>query len=174
MSNDTPEKSLLNTFLSTNTMPHDEAIRECERRNSQEQHGFIEHFAVEVQPGVWRVASRLRPDWRRFSTSDRVDRPVKKGERFIAPKAITVKVLTHWRAPFTGGNDAVLPAGTILIANQDQSPRAPGFSCVPEDYAGLEPDLVPELDRSGGKYASYSLSFVLDDIGKTLVAISDA
>ncbi len=51
--------------------------------------------------------------------------------------------MTHWRAPFTGGQNAILPAGTIVVARDDQRPDAPGFNCVPEDYARLETVLVP-------------------------------
>ena len=79
--------------------------------------------------------------------------------------------MTHWRAPFTGGNSAVLPSGTVVIARSDQSPSAPGFNCVPENYDELEPVLVSEGDRRDGKYGGYSLSFVLDDIGTKLQSL---
>jgi hypothetical protein len=144
-------------------MSHEDALRECERRDARAK--FIEHVAVEVRSGVWKISSRLRPDWRRFSTSDRLDRPVKKGERFVARGDVEVAVMTHWRAPFTGGQNAILPAGTIVVATDDQRLDAPGFNCVPEDYERLETILVPETDRGNGKYGGYSLSFLLDDIG---------
>jgi hypothetical protein len=76
--------------------------------------------------------------------------------------------MTHWRAPFTGGDTAVLPAGTVVVARFDQLPNVPGFSCVPENAETLERDLVREEDRRAEKYGGYSLSFVLDDIGTKL------
>jgi hypothetical protein len=144
-------------------MTHDEAVQESLRLDERDK--FIEHFPVETQPGVWKISSRLRTDWRTRSSSDRLDRPVREGERFVVREDLDVGVMTHWRAPFTGGHRAVLPAGTVIVARFDQNPDAPGFNCVPEDYSGLEPILVPAEDRSADKYGGYSVSFTLDDIG---------
>jgi hypothetical protein len=144
-------------------MNYEEALKECERRNEKEK--FSEYIPREAQPGVWKLSFRLRADWRRFSTSDRLDRPVVKGERFVAADDIEVLVTTHWYAPFTGGNRMILPRGTVMVASYDQHPDAPGFSSVPENYTELEEVLVPEEDRSAEKYSSYSVSFILDDIG---------
>jgi len=128
---------------------------------------------VEVRPGEWKVSSRLRADWRRFSTGDRLDNPIRKGERFVVEHETPVEVMTHWRAPFTGGNSATLPAGTVVVASYDQSSDAPGFNCIPEDYERLETALVPEADRTAAKYDGYSLSFVLDDIGPKLRPLTE-
>ncbi len=146
-------------------MSREEAIAECEGLDAQQSNKFTEHVPVELQPGIWRAGSRQRADWQRFSDSDRLDRPVKKGDRFVVPCDVEIQISTHWFAPFTGGHIATLPAGTILIANYDQRPGYPGFSCVPEDYHELETTLVPFEDRKDPKYSGYSLSFVLDDIG---------
>jgi hypothetical protein len=150
-------------FHSTNAMSYDEALKECQRLDATEK--FIEHLPAERDPGVWTITSGLRSNWREYSTSDRIDRPVREGERFVARSDVEVLVMTHWLAPFTGGHKAVLPAGTTIVARSDQMPDVPGFNCVPEDYAGLEPILVPEEDRNANKYGGYSLSFTLDDIG---------
>lgn len=147
-------------------MTYEEAVQECARRNGRNK--FIEHVPKEAKPGVWNWTSRLRPDWRRLSTSDRLDNPVRQGERFRTTADIEVTVMTHWRAPFTGGDTAVLPAGTVVVARFDQLPNVPGFSCVPENAETLERDLVREEDRRAEKYGGYSLSFVLDDIGTKL------
>jgi hypothetical protein len=149
---------------------YEEAVQECERRNLRNK--FIEHVPGKVQPGGWNCTSRLRPDWRRFSTSDRLDDPVRKGERFIVEAETEVEVMIHWRAPFTGGNEATLPAGTVLVARYDQNPDAPGFNCVPEDHDRLEAVLVSEQDRSAENYGGYSLSFVIDDIGVKLTPLT--
>jgi hypothetical protein len=148
---------------------YEEALEECKQRNACDK--FSEHVPCETEPGVWSWSSRLRPDWRQFSSSDRLDDPVRKGDRFAAKSDIDVAVMTHWRAPFTGGNAAVLPVGTIVVATHDQRRDAPGFNCIPENYDQLEPALVPEEDRLAGKYDGYSLSFVLDDIGTKLESL---
>jgi hypothetical protein len=151
-------------------MSYEEAVRECERLDATDR--FTEHLPVEAKPGEWKVSSRLRADWRSRSTSDRLDRPVKQGERFVAARDIEVNVMTHWRAPFTGGNRATLPAGTVVAARFDQNPEAPGFTCAPEDYERLEPILVPAEDRRADNYGGYSISFVLDDIGTNIEPLS--
>lgn len=147
-------------------MTYEEATQECERRNKR--YKFIEHVPQEVKPGDWNWTSRLRPDWPRFSTSDRLDNPVRQGERVKTMADIEVTVMTHWGAPYTGGGTAVLPAGTVVVARSDQLPNVPGFSCIPEDAETLERQLVREEDRRAETYGGYSLSFVLDDIGTKL------
>ena len=144
----------------------EEVVDECERLNAAEP--FIEHTPSEDGKGGWIIASSLRPDWQRFSKSDRLDRPVCRGERFAVRDDVEVKVATHWNAPFTGGHAATLPGGTIVVAADDQVPGFPGFACVPEDYEGLEAVLVPEADREVETYSGYSLSFTLEDIGSKL------
>jgi hypothetical protein len=169
MADDQPNEPI-GRFYSTESMSYEEARAECARLDDREK--FSEHIPREVRPGEWKVSSRLRPDWRRFSTSDRLDNPVREGERFVADADTEVLVMTHWRAPFTGGNEAMLPAGTVLVVRYDQNPNAPGFGCVPEDYDRLEAVLVPEEDRKAEKYGGYSLSFVLDDIGTKLTPLA--
>ena len=140
---------------------------ECGRLNAAEP--FIEHRPWDDGKGGWSITSSLRPDWRRFSKSDRLDRPVRRGERFVAREDVDLRVVTYWDAPYTGGHSARLPRGTVVVASEDQIPDVPGFGCVPEDYEGLEPVLVPDGDRTAEKYGGYSLSFTLDDIGTTLL-----
>jgi hypothetical protein len=152
-------------------MTHEEAVRDCERRAAEAKDQLHEYLPKEVKPGIWVVTSRLRVDWRRFSTSNRLDRPVRKGERFVTRDDMKVRVITYWRAAFTGGHDAALPAGTVLVAKRDQQPYVPGFNCVPEEYRRLETTLVPEEDRLHAKYGGYSLTFVLDDIGTKIESL---
>jgi len=72
----------------------------------------------------------------------------------------------------TVGGEAVLPAGTIIIAS-DQVPWAEGFGAYPEDYDELEDVLVPEALRSKEMYAGgYSLTFLAADIGDLLEQIA--
>jgi hypothetical protein len=96
-------------------------------------------------------------------------RRVRKGDRFVAVEDISTGVLTHWRAPFTGGNDAIVPKGTVLIALDDQKKGRPGFACRPERYEEMENLLVPEEDRTADKYDGYSLVLESADIGTRLV-----
>jgi hypothetical protein len=66
------------------------------------------------------------------------------------------------------------PAAPFSVAQYDERPGYPGFSCVPEDYDGLEATLVPADDRNHPKHGGYSLSFVLDDIGTKIESANES
>ena len=93
---------------------------------------------------------------------------VKKGDRFEAMADFKTHGMTHWKAPFTGGFQCVVPKGTILVADYDSPKLSTGFGVTPENYAELEIRLVPEEDRSAQKYNGYSLSLRYGLIGKKL------
>jgi hypothetical protein len=97
---------------------------------------------------------------------------VKKGDRFVAAEDFSTGVLTQWRAPFTGGSDAIVPRGTVLVAVDDQKEDRPGFACLPERYEEMEMLLVPEEDRTAEKYAGYYLVLESADIGTRLLPLS--
>jgi hypothetical protein len=81
-----------------------------------------------------------------------VARLVRRGDRFRTTREVEVGVIYLMFAPsHTVGGEAVLPAGTIIIAS-DQVPWAEGFGAYPEDYDELEDVLVPEALRSKEMY----------------------
>lgn len=89
---------------------------------------------------------------------------VGKGDRFRVVKAIQVRPLTHWHAPFTGGGrpGSLLP-GEVVRVFSDTPALAFGVGCVvdPEErLRALEIEFVEEEDRAHPKYAGYS--FVID------------
>ena len=98
---------------------------------------------------------------------------VRQGERFVVTEDHSVQGLTHWLAPFTGGFEGTIPAGTIVVARYDQHPTAPAFNAIPEDYEGLEEMLIPSAERSHGKYDGYSLTLFASDIGDWLLLLDD-
>jgi len=161
----------LGTFASTDSMSYAEAVAESKEREAKNK--YMECAPLEAEPGSWKVTTRLRPDWRRLCNSDRVDRPVKKGERFLVVADTEARVLTRWRAPATGAGTAMVPAQTILVADEDQSADAPGFSVVPENREQLESVLVSPAERKAQNYDGYWLSFVLDDIGPKLQSLNE-
>jgi hypothetical protein len=93
---------------------------------------------------------------------------VRAGDRFVATSDIATSGLSHSLAPFTGGFETVIPAGTVLVAPSDALEEAEGFYCVPEQYEAMEAALVPEADRRHPKYAGYSFVFLETDIGGNL------
>jgi hypothetical protein len=93
---------------------------------------------------------------------------VRVGDRFVATADIAISGLSHWKAPFTGDFETVIPEGTVLVAPHDAFAEAEGFYCVPEQCDDLEAVLVPEADRLDPKYDGYSFVFLESDIGGKL------
>ena len=72
---------------------------------------------------------------------------VRGEDRFVTTHDVPALGVTHWRAPFTGGFEATIPEGTVLVAPSDAVEGAEGFYCTPELYEEMEIALVPEEDR---------------------------
>lgn len=94
-----------------------------------------------------------------------------QGDRLTVAEDVPALGVTQWRAPFTGGFECVVPAGTVLLVLGAQA-EAEAFPCRPEDYERLEQLLVPEEVRTSEKYDGYYLLFKKRDIGSTLQTIS--
>jgi len=98
-----------------------------------------------------------------------VEPHVYQGDLFSVVKDIKVRGLIIWGAPYGGGFDCILPAGTILVAENDAVLWAEGFAVVPINYNELEKQLVPEADRTAKKYGGYCFSFLKSDIGEIII-----
>jgi len=98
-----------------------------------------------------------------------VKETIRDGEVFVAREAVETTGLTHWRAPFTGGFECTIPAGTVLIASHDQVEGAPGVGFRPSAYEEMERLLVPDADRTAEKYDSYTLVVLLTEIGTKVI-----
>jgi hypothetical protein len=93
------------------------------------------------------------------------------GQRWEVTRDLATGGITMWRAPFTGGFNCTLPAGTVLRVENDPVPGARAVYCLPEDYEGLEQLVVPEADRRGDKYDGYALVVLLEEFGQTLMRL---
>lgn len=81
-----------------------------------------------------------------------------KGRRFRVTTDLPLTVMTHWRAPYTGGYESVLEAGETIEVASDQAPGATAIYCVPVDYARLEQRFVSRWERwQFWVYGGYSL-----------------
>jgi hypothetical protein len=94
-----------------------------------------------------------------------------KGDSFLVVKDMPSGGLVTYAAPASGGFYCTVPAGTILVAEQDQIRGAPAFYCRPEKYEELEMSLVPESERQG-KYLGYTLVSKSAAIGDALKLIA--
>lgn len=105
----------------------------------------------------------LRP-WARFP---------RDGEVYIAVGDFNVSFLTHWRAPFTGGGEGVLPGGTrIYVHVSDPEPIAVYANA--ENATELEFALVPNEDRLAEKYTGYSLVISTEDLNRHFRLVKSA
>ena len=100
------------------------------------------------------------------------NRLIQEGDRFIVTQDLSTDGLSTWAAPFTGSFKCVIPKGTVMIASE-QVPGALGFCAIPENYHDLEPQVVPQADRSHRKYTGYYFVFLTQAIGNTLAVHPD-
>jgi len=93
---------------------------------------------------------------------------VHAGQTWESTRALQVKALVHYRAPFTGDCDCVLPAGTAVVIHHDPRPGASVAACHPELYSELEELLIPKEDRTDEKYDGYTLTIDLSLFDRAL------
>jgi hypothetical protein len=80
------------------------------------------------------------------------------GDIFQAVTDVEIDYLTHWSAPFTGGDDCILPAGTLIKVEVSQSnPEPIGVYATPINYEEMEQRIISEEDRDSEDYCGYSL-----------------
>jgi hypothetical protein len=88
----------------------------------------------------------------------------KKGERYAVRRPFKAIVMTHWFAPFTGGDERDLPEGLEFVIDNDPVPGATGVGAMPDPKAFWEEKLVAQEDRTAEKYGGFSLSLSFDQI----------
>ena len=82
---------------------------------------------------------------------------IRAGQRYRARIDFATNALTHWRAPFTGGNEVTFPAGEVFEIVGDPPAGATAAYCKPERYDELHSRFIPKDDRDAEKYDGYSL-----------------
>jgi len=92
------------------------------------------------------------------------DNRIRQGQRYRTLKDLKVLFLTQWSAPYTGGGEGILPAGSVFTIELDPPAHAMAASCRPENYAEVERRMVPEDERTSAKYGGFTLVIDLDVI----------
>ena len=95
-----------------------------------------------------------------------------KGQRFRTLRNLEVGVLTHYRAPFTGGARAILRAGEVFTVALDPPALAIAASCRLQRYEALQEELVPKEDRIADDYSGYSLVIEFGSIERDCEPVS--
>ena len=89
---------------------------------------------------------------------------IRKNQRYRTLCDLEVGVLTHYRAPFTGGGRGTLPAGEVFKIAFDPPEHATAASCDPENFEALHERFVEPDERAWHNYSGYSLTIDLDAI----------
>lgn len=93
----------------------------------------------------------------------RESRP-RRGERYVVTDALETIALTHWKAPFTGGERVQAVPGLEFVVDRDPPDEAIAVVAAPVDYARWERLLVSDEDRTHPQYDGYSLSIRIDKL----------
>ena len=89
------------------------------------------------------------------------------GELYEAHHDVEVNCLRQWRAPFTGGHTALLPAGTKLRVTVRPSDREPiSVDALPLDYEGMQAVLISSAESQAPKYDGYSIIIKTANLGR--------
>jgi hypothetical protein len=92
------------------------------------------------------------------------ERDFKKGDRYEVIRAFEAAVLTMWIAPYTGGDNKLLPAGLRFVVSSDPPPAATAICADVEGAAKWEKLLVAEEEWSARKYTGYYLVVPFDRV----------
>ena len=80
------------------------------------------------------------------------------GEVYEAITDVEIHYLTHWSAPYTGGETFVLKQGErIIVEVSDHNPKPISVYAKSTQIERLEREIIPEETRTSEKYGGYSL-----------------
>jgi hypothetical protein len=110
---------------------------------------------------LWRVLNT-------FGYCRTIEPNVKSGDKLRFLQSAETPALTSWKAPFTGGCEVVVPAGTVVKVLHDSVRSAAGFSCAPVDYDDFGLRHIPEHAQKPESYAGYHLVVAKSQIGSAV------
>ena len=82
----------------------------------------------------------------------------KGGEVFEAVQNVQISYLTHFMAPYTGGDKAKLLKGERVIVSKPNQDKPLGYYCYPINADEVEDRIIPYSDRNDPAYNGFSLS----------------
>ena len=81
----------------------------------------------------------------------------KGGEVYEAVHDTQITYMTHFMAPFTGGDKAYIQKGERIIVSKPNRPKPTGYYCHPLNSDEIEDRIVPDADRKDPRYNGFSL-----------------
>jgi|GEM_PF-2393608 len=97
---------------------------------------------------------------------------ISEGELFVVRSPLRVTVLTHWRAPYTGGLTCVVPAGTQLVALGSTPVGSKEARFAPRSQTAFARALIPASVRENPRFDSASLVLRAGEIETQLSRVS--
>jgi hypothetical protein len=88
--------------------------------------------------------------------------------RFRTRREMPVLGIIMSATPSTGGFEATLPAGEILIVRDEPPDFAKGITLVPARYSEWERLVVPENERAHAAYTGYAVVCSFDRVDSDL------
>jgi hypothetical protein len=82
----------------------------------------------------------------------------KGGEVFEAVQEVQISYLTHFMAPYTGGDKAKLLKGERVIIIKPNQDKPLGYYCYPINADEVEERIIPSSDKNDPAYNGFSLS----------------
>lgn len=82
----------------------------------------------------------------------------KGGEVFGAIQDVQISYLTHFMAPYIGGDKAKLLKGERVIVSKPNQDKPLGYYCYPINADEVEERIIPNSDKSDPAYNGFSLS----------------
>jgi hypothetical protein len=89
-----------------------------------------------------------------------------KGQRIMLATPARGIVLTSWSAPFTGGEEAQIPANLTLVVIHDPLPTSTGVAFEPENYDASHAVFVSPREREAQGYVGYYLVITFDELAR--------
>ena len=80
------------------------------------------------------------------------------GEVFEAVQDVQISYLTHFMAPYTGGDKAKLLKGERVIVSKPNQDKPLGYYCYPINADEVEDRIIPYSDKNDPAYKGFSLS----------------
>jgi hypothetical protein len=97
------------------------------------------------------------------------------GDIYAANADVTVSYMTAWAAPYTGGGESTLYAGERIHIHVEPADATPvGTYALPVDYTAVEARMVPEAERTHGKYGGFYLFVRTADLNRAFTLVEPA
>lgn len=95
----------------------------------------------------------------------------KGGEVFQAMNDVEITYLTHFMAPYTGGEKAILLKGEKVLVSKPLNSKPKGYYCYPLNADEVEQRIIPNSDKNNPAYNGFSLSIDTKSLNTDFIKI---